>query len=181
MTMQGVQAFWQPGVERKTGAVTISFAPTATWERQARGGAINKLVMRVAPIAALTMLGACQPDRSAELANATAQIEKLKQDLAMERANAAKLRADAAVADYERSAGLRDKPKQSVAAAEPVAEAKPAAAMCYKDYCPCDPPQEGMDSILCDQLEAGVPVDVQLMIAGRGGREYRRQMAAGDY
>jgi hypothetical protein len=62
------------------------------------------------------------------------------------------------------------------------ASAKPRSqSACYKDYCPCSQPQEGMDSVLCDQLEAGVQVPIESMIAGRGGREYRRQMATGDY
>lgn len=56
-----------------------------------------------------------------------------------------------------------------------------AVAMCYKDYCPCDPPQGGPDSVLCDQLEEGIRPEVDLMIAGRGMREARRQIATGDY
>lgn len=56
-------------------------------------------------------------------------------------------------------------------------QAMPAPVdMCYKDYCPCDPPQGGPDSVLCDQLEAGIPVEVDMMIAGRGMREGRRQL-----
>lgn len=47
---------------------------------------------------------------------------------------------------------------------------------CYKDYCPCEDPQEGMDSMLCDQLEEGLDVPIEHMIAGRGGREVRRQL-----
>ena len=56
-----------------------------------------------------------------------------------------------------------------------------SVAMCYKDYCPCDPPQGGPDSVLCDQLEEGIRPEVDLMIAGRGMREARRQLATGDY
>lgn len=52
---------------------------------------------------------------------------------------------------------------------------------CYKDYCPCEAPQEGMDTLLCDQLEEGLEVDVQLMIAGRGFKEARRQAAEFGY
>jgi hypothetical protein len=52
---------------------------------------------------------------------------------------------------------------------------------CYRDYCPCDPPQEGMDSVLCDQLEAGLNVPIESMIAGRGFREARRQAAELGY
>ena len=48
--------------------------------------------------------------------------------------------------------------------------------MCYKDYCPCEPPQDGMDSLLCDQLEERREVSIDMMIAGRGMREARRQM-----
>ncbi len=53
--------------------------------------------------------------------------------------------------------------------------------MCYKDYCPCDPPQGGPDQIICDQLEEGIDVPVEMLISGRGMREARRQMAEGDY
>ncbi|EQB13259.1 hypothetical protein [Sphingobium lactosutens] len=56
-----------------------------------------------------------------------------------------------------------------------------SVAMCYKDYCPCEGDQQGMDTVLCDQLEAGVDVDVRMMIAGRGNREVRRQLETGDY
>ncbi len=56
-----------------------------------------------------------------------------------------------------------------------------SVAMCFKDYCPCEAPQGGPDSVLCDQLEEGIEPDIQLMIAGRGMREARRQMATGDY
>lgn len=52
---------------------------------------------------------------------------------------------------------------------------------CYKDYCPCEPPQGGPDQLLCDQLEEGIEVDVQLMIAGRGMREARRQLQETDF
>jgi hypothetical protein len=64
--------------------------------------------------------------------------------------------------------------------AEPAAPARPPAlaraAMCYKDYCPCDAPQGGPDTVLCDQLEEGIEVPIDLMIAGRGMREARRQI-----
>lgn len=52
---------------------------------------------------------------------------------------------------------------------------------CYKDYCPCEQPQEGMDSVLCDQLEAGLDVPIESMIAGRGFREARRQASELGY
>lgn len=78
----------------------------------------------------------------------------------------------------------RDKPATVASASQSVPAFAPASAtpthassMCYKDYCPCSKPQEGMDSIICDQLEAGIDVPTETMIAGRGGREYRRQAA----
>lgn len=74
------------------------------------------------------------------------------------------------------------RPPEEIAEVEPapVAASQPAPAMCLKDYCPCDQPQDGPDSVLCDQLEQGIPVDQQMMIAGRGMREGRRQLRALD-
>lgn len=40
-------------------------------------------------------------------------------------------------------------------------------AMCYRDYCPCQPPQYGTDMILCDQLRRGVQPEERHMIIGR--------------
>jgi hypothetical protein len=67
------------------------------------------------------------------------------------------------------------------APAADVASATKYPGNCYKDYCPCEQPQEGMDSVLCDQLEAGLDVPIESMIAGRGFREARRQAAELGY
>ncbi|MFZ5701801.1 MULTISPECIES: hypothetical protein [Pseudomonadota] len=65
-------------------------------------------------------------------------------------------------------------------AALPAADPEPVD-LCYKDYCPCEPPQGGPDMQACDMLQAGIPVDDRMMIAGRAMREARRQIATGDY
>lgn len=66
------------------------------------------------------------------------------------------------------------------AAAQAAADPEPVD-LCYKDYCPCEPPQGGPDMQACDMLQAGIPVDERMMIAGRAMREARRQIATGDY
>ena len=49
-------------------------------------------------------------------------------------------------------------------------------SLCWQDYCPCDPPQGGMDEMLCRRLRAGLPVDDEMMSAGAGFRDAREQM-----
>lgn len=75
-----------------------------------------------------------------------------------------------------------ERPGVEAATGQTVAQASSQyPGKCYKDYCPCDPPQGGGDSVLCDQLEEGQDPDINLMIAGRGMREARREMDTGDY
>lgn len=63
---------------------------------------------------------------------------------------------------------------------EPEVEPRPIEQQypgnCYKDYCPCEPPQGGPDQLICDRLEEGLSVDVEMMINGRALREARRQL-----
>jgi Flp pilus assembly protein TadB len=58
---------------------------------------------------------------------------------------------------------------------------RPTQAMCFKDYCPCDEEQAGMEKLLCDRLEAGLPVETEMMINARSMLDVRRQIASGDY
>lgn len=66
-------------------------------------------------------------------------------------------------------------PQPRPAPAEPEPEADPVE-LCWQDYCPCDPPQGGMDQMLCRRLRAGLPVDDEMMSAGAGFRDARQQM-----
>ncbi|MCP3729279.1 hypothetical protein M9978_02460 [Sphingomonas sp. MG17] len=80
------------------------------------------------------------------------------------------------------SAATADPPKdRETEPSSREAKARPQPAMCYKDYCPCEPPQGGPDTVICDQLEAGIDVSIEMLIAGRGMREARRQISEGDY
>lgn len=115
------------------------------------------------------------------------RIAELEKSLEGERAKTKQLRLELAaekaeIAAMEQVYTSRPRPAAAPPAVEPTPTvSKPAVEMCFKDYCPCDPPQGGPDTVICDQLEQGIPVDIQLMIGGRGMREARRQMAEGDY
>ncbi|WP_301090102.1 hypothetical protein [Sphingomonas sp.] len=124
---------------------------------------------------------ACEP---VALQQRNADLEKALRD---EQATTKRLSLELA-AEKAEVAVLRDELRSNVQKSEPSALTEPLAGkssspveMCFKDYCPCDPPQGGPDTVICDQLEQGIPVDIQLMIGGRGMREARRQMAEGDY
>lgn len=112
-------------------------------------------------------IAAGNPRRDGEIARLEAEIRKL----------------EAAAAPVEGVAGapMDDISKDDQAADGAEQAALSRSRMCFKDYCPCDPPQQGMDTVLCDQLEQGLEVDVELMIAGRGFREARRQAAELGY
>jgi hypothetical protein len=104
------------------------------------------------------------------MANQENEIASLKDEIKQ-------LRADLALSDKRSIASQKAEPAPIETANAP----ELSLNLCYKDYCPCEPPQGGPDQILCDQLEAGIDVDVQLMIAGRGMREARRQIDASRY
>lgn len=126
--------------------------------------------------ATLLFLGGCgQPARSPDVAGEVAVHDIAKATAAGE---VERLRGE--VADLKRKLARKER-ETKPAHARKIADRgarRGGATMCYKDYCPCDPPQEGMDSIICDQLQSGIAVAPETMIAGRGSREYRRQAAA---
>jgi anti-sigma factor RsiW len=134
------------------------------------------------PLVALTMMAsACQP-AAPKITDET--LARLQNDYDRSQAEIGTLRNE--IAALKKAAPPAPAKRAATPARNPFEEPRPAAiqeatSMCFKDYCPCDPPQEGMDSILCDQLEQGMEVDTRMMIAGRGGREMRRQLATGDY
>lgn len=125
-------------------------------------------------------LTACGPDRAAEGGNSAAQQTRITElELELNTALAANelLNARARIAPAI-AAPVDDAPMDDIPLAD---QHIPAPLdMCYKDYCPCDPPQGGPDTVLCDQLEEGRPVQVDMMIAGRGMREARRQLEEFD-
>jgi len=139
------------------------------------------------PVLALLALTSCQAAPPSEVAsNSTSDpgstatlLADRDQQIAKLTAEVASLKAAAAAAGAKTST-LRPA-VDAVEANETRAPTKAAVAMCYKDYCPCDPPQGGPDSVLCDQLEAGEDVAVDSMIAGRGMREARRQIQASGF
>ncbi|WP_373487473.1 hypothetical protein [Blastomonas sp.] len=102
-----------------------------------------------------------------EIDQATAQLDAL----------------NAEIAEAERKRNeLADENKAEAArmASAPALDPEPLD-LCFKDYCPCEPPQGGPDMLLCDMLETGQPVDEQMLISGRAMREVRRQLDTGDY
>lgn len=64
----------------------------------------------------------------------------------------------------------------AAAAPEPRPRPEPVA-MCWQDYCPCEPPQGGPDQGICRQLRAGMHVEDQMMAAAAMMRDARKQMA----
>ena len=102
-----------------------------------------------------------------ELQEATARLDAINAEIV----EAERRRSDLEAQETEEAARV---------AALPAAEPEPLD-LCYKDYCPCEPPQGGPDMQACDMLQAGIPVDARMMIAGRAMREARRQIATGDY
>src|SRR4051812_41733894 len=123
--------------------------------------------MRVPPTICMLLLSACGPaDQTRQLQEQSNQIAGLKSQLAQRDAMLADLKAEAqrlkvapALAGSGNvNDGREEAPKEAVAKA-------PQSRYpnnCFKDYCPCDPPQGGPDSVLCDQLEAGENVDLDL-------------------
>jgi hypothetical protein len=130
---------------------------------------------RAAFAAALTFsLSACEKPDEAVAREATTNLIMAKNDeIAALKADVAKLEAELAA---RRPVSIPTKPSGStnVAAKRPI-------DMCYKDYCPCDPPQGGPDALLCDRLQEGLPVETEMMINSRALREARRQIAESDY
>lgn len=94
------------------------------------------------------------------------------EDAARKAADEAERAAVEAFENAEREASTPAIPKP-----EPMAAQPEPVAMCYKDYCPCEGEQGGPDMLLCDRLEAGLPVETDMMITGRTMREARRQLA----
>lgn len=140
------------------------------------------MIQRLLVFLAIVTISGCTSGETANVANA-ALIEDLESRLALANALQAKAEADAAVAKFERDqqrAKLTPTVGDNTVATE---RYRPGSevAMCYKDYCPCDPPVEGPDMPLCDQLGEGIQPDVELMIAARAMREARRQIEAADY
>ncbi|WP_422058637.1 hypothetical protein [Sphingomonas sp.] len=133
-------------------------------------------------LAALLLLAGCSGGEEIPDANLVNEIESLRSELMDRDAEISNLK----VALNEEIARRRGSAPEAISAGklgsgsrdQPTRE---RPAMCYKDYCPCDPPQGGPDQIICDQLEEGIDVPVEMLISGRGMREARRQMAEGDY
>lgn len=93
----------------------------------------------------------------AELAKARAEIERLETEAAKQ-----------VSADIEEA-------EQSVDEPEPVDEPQ---SLCWQDYCPCEPGQDGQgaEASLCRNLKGGVPVDDNIMAAAAMARDARRQI-----
>lgn len=126
-------------------------------------------VLALAGIVASLVVG-CAPEGSAGATN-----EQLE---AHQRAEIDRLRNQVAELERERARMATPAPDRSARQATAARrEPRPEPAdMCWQGYCPCDPPQGGPDSFLCDRLRAGLPVDDEQMSIGSGMREARRQI-----
>jgi uncharacterized coiled-coil protein SlyX len=146
---------------------------------------IGRTLLRVFAIGAMLVLTSCRPP-AAERADQTLRIQQLERDLAKRDAQITALK--------ELLLEDRLNPKQEAATvAKAIEDLKTAneaqtesvtpppsqyPSMCYKEYCPCKPPQGGPDKDLCRQLEQGQDPAVELMIAGRKLREERLQITS---
>lgn len=154
------------------------------------------MVARFVPICALKLLGgtdmkrlialagamsvaACQQpivstaDNATELRAAQSRIEQLENEIAA-------LKERKPIAENDREAAKAE-PQKRVSALhgdDLVANASPERSLCWQDYCPCEPGQdgEGMEESLCRNLKAGIHVDGDVMAAAAMARDARRQI-----
>lgn len=88
------------------------------------------------------------------------------------RATCASLKADPTLSKFFIS---RDKFDRTI---PPPSTPRHSGPMCYKDYCPCQGKQSSIDMMLCDRLEEGLDVDLEMMISARSLRQAEKEMGA---
>jgi hypothetical protein len=128
----------------------------------------------IALIGLSAMLAACHPSQPAPaVANDKAIVEA--QQVTDELAETKKALAEAQRA-LERA--KQSKAKSSPADRDSDRERGAARSLCWQDYCPCQPGQDGqgMEATLCRNLKAGVPVDDDIMAVAAGMRDARQQI-----
>lgn len=133
-------------------------------------------MLRLITLAALLSLTGCQqptkkqPDNAVELLNTQAQIERLEKENAALKAQQSK----AKPAPKTTKDGLTDGIYQD----SEVATSSSSRNLCWQDYCPCEPGQdgEGMEASLCRNLKADIRVDDDIMAAAAMARDARRQI-----
>jgi hypothetical protein len=128
----------------------------------------------IAIIGLSTILAACNPSQPAPaVANDKAIVEA--QQVTDELAETKKALAEAQRA-LERA--KQSKAKSSPADRDSDRERGAPRSLCWQDYCPCEPGQDGqgMEATLCRNLKAGVPVDDDIMAVAAGMRDARQNI-----
>jgi hypothetical protein len=128
----------------------------------------------IALIGLSAMLAACNPSQPAPaVTNGKAMVDP--QQVTNELAETKKALAEAQ-RQLERS--KQSKAKASPADRDSDRERVAARSLCWQDYCPCEPGQDGqgMEATLCRNLKAGVPVDDDIMAVAAGMRDARQQI-----
>lgn len=122
-----------------------------------------------------TMIAACNPSPQAS--------QPSQADIDNAVANAQEALAELEATKQELAAAKKQvqQPKKSYTqdrSAEPDPELAEPQSLCWQDYCPCEPGQDGQgaEATLCRNLKAGIPVDDKIMAAAAGMRDARQQL-----
>lgn len=134
-----------------------------------------KISRHIGVIALISMIAACNPSPQAteptqaeiesavaDAQEALAELEAAKQELADTKKQVQQVKKDEV---------------QDVAAGYDPELTEPQS-LCWQDYCPCEPGQDGQgaEATLCRNLKAGIPVDDKIMAAAAGMRDARQQI-----
>lgn len=119
-----------------------------------------------------TILSACNPSQPAPAVtndNAIVEAQTVTDELAETKK---------ALAEAQRQLERSKQSKSTSSPADRDGERVAARSLCWQDYCPCEPGQDGqgMEATLCRNLKAGVPVDDDIMAVAAGMRDARQQI-----
>lgn len=136
-------------------------------------------MLKLIALAALLSLTACQQqeqvqaDSIGELQKAQAQIEQLQKENADLKAQKSKVQTPAKKAKAKPTTDMDEDYE-----GDDTAMSTPSQKLCWQDYCPCEPGQDGqgLEASLCRNLKAGIPVDDQIMATAAMSRDARRQL-----
>lgn len=136
-------------------------------------------MLKLIALTALLSLMACQQpeevqaDNTGELQKAQAQVQLLEKENAELKAEKSKVQPSAKKA--------KAKPKNDMDEdyeGDDTAMSTPSHKLCWQDYCPCEPGQDGqgLEASLCRNLKAGIHVDDKIMATAAMSRDARRQL-----
>lgn len=123
-------------------------------------------------IGVIALLSACnQPQPSPNVPNdkTIEEAQKVTDELAA---------TQKALADARRQLQQAKQDEATAALDERDPELAEPPSLCWQDYCPCEPGQDGqgMEATLCRNLKAGIPVDDEIMALAAGMRDARQQI-----